>query len=176
MAGSRAGAKSFKFPAFRAVEDDPHHKVVREIFEAVLDAGWHEQYVAGAEGMAIRPVDERPVSAYDHVHFVAGMRRLRVGAAGRVDLDLHAPVFEYLCEPLSSGSRQQPNRLSDRRPASPCSSDALVHLVSSFRIASPEVFLSLGPLLVDDAVVGGVAAFTATHEHVLAEDALELCR
>src|SRR5687768_18193509 len=49
---SRAGAKSFGLPAFRAVEDDPHHKIVREIFEAVLDAGWHEQYVARAEGMA----------------------------------------------------------------------------------------------------------------------------
>src|SRR5215211_6854513 len=95
MAGSRAGAKSFGLPAFRAVEDDPHHKIVREIFEAVLDARWHEQYVAGAEGMAVRPVDERPVSTDHHVHFVAGMRRLRVGAAGRVDLDLHATVFEY---------------------------------------------------------------------------------
>src|SRR5215217_8542933 len=95
MAGSRAGAKSFGFPAFRAVEDDPHYKVIREIFEAVLDGGWHEQYVARAEGMALLPVEERSVSAYDHVHFVAGMRRLRVGAAGRVDLDLHAPVFEY---------------------------------------------------------------------------------
>src|SRR5687768_13585988 len=133
---SRAGAKSFGLPAFRAVEDDPHHKIVREIFEAVLDAGWHEQYVARAEGMAVLPVDERPVSAYDHVHLIAGMRRLRVAAAGRVDLDLHAPVFEYLCEPLSSGSWQPPHRLGDRRPASPCRSAAFVHLISSFRIAS----------------------------------------
>src|SRR5919112_2393194 len=113
MAGSRAGAKSFGLPAFRAIEDDPHHKVVHKIFEAVLDAGRHEQYVAGAEGMAVLPVDERPVSADDHVHFAAGMRGLRVGAAGRVYLDLHAPVFEYLCVPLSSGSWQPPHRLGD---------------------------------------------------------------
>src|SRR5215210_219457 len=134
MAGSRAGAKSFKFPAFRAVEDDPHYKVVREIFEAVLDAGWHEQYVAGAEGMALRPVDERPVSAYDHVHFVAGMRRLRVGAAGRVDLDLHTPVFVHLCEPLSPGAWQPSHRLGDRRPASPGQGIIFAHLASSFRM------------------------------------------
>src|SRR5215211_4133257 len=136
MAGSRAGAKSFRLPAFRTVEDNPHHKIVREIFKAMLDAGRHEQYVAGAEGMAVLPVDERPVSADDHVHFVAGMRGLRVGAAGRVDLDLHATVFEYLCEPLSSGSWQPPHRLSDRHPVSPCRSAAFAHLVSSLRIAS----------------------------------------
>src|SRR5215211_9305809 len=133
---SRARDASTGFSALWTVEDDPHHKVVREIFEAVLDAGWHEQYVARAEGMAVRPVDERPVSADDHVHFVAGMRRLRVGAAGRVDLDLHATVFEYLCEPLSPGPWQTSHRLGDRRPASPGQGITFAHLASSFRTAS----------------------------------------
>src|SRR5215204_4623777 len=146
MAGSRAGAWSSGLTAFRAVEDDPNGEIVGEVFEAVLGPSRHEQHVARTEGMALRPVDERPGSTDDHVQLVAGMRRLRVGAAGSVDLDLHAPVREYLCEPFSPWSWQSLHRVRDRRPASSGRSAAVAHLTSSFRMTSMRrLRLSLTP-------------------------------
>src|SRR5215204_5139783 len=147
MAGSRAGAWSSGLTAFRAVEDDPNGEIVGEVFEAVLGPSRHEQHVARTEGMALRPVDERAASTDDHVQLVAGMRRLRVGAAGSVDLDLHATVPQHLREPLSFGSRQPLYRLSYRRPASPGLGATVAHGASCFRIASirrPRLSLTSG--------------------------------
>src|SRR5215210_3592633 len=125
MAGSRAGARSFGLPAFWTVED----------LEAVFDVSGDEQHVARTEWAALRPVDELPAPAHDHVELVAGVRCLRVCATGSVDLDLHAPVPEHLREPFSAGPGQMLHGLIDRNPASSGPSASLTHLVS-FRIAS----------------------------------------
>ena len=91
---------------------------------------------------------------------------------GRVDLDLHAPVLEHPANrsPLlqvTAPSLRRPSRRASKVPPSHWS--PLLDSVDT----SPEVFSDLWPLVVDDAVVGGVATFAAAHQHVLAEDALE---
>ena len=49
------------FSTLWAVEDDPNGKVVREVFEAVLDAGGHEQYVARPEEWRSGPLINVPL-------------------------------------------------------------------------------------------------------------------
>src|SRR5215203_3768168 len=136
MAESRAGAGSSCLTALGTVEDDPHRKVVREVLEAMLDACWYEQHVAWTEWAALGSVDEFAAPAHDHVQLVAGVRRLRVCTARRVDLDLHAPVPKHPREPFSARSGQVLHGLLYRNPASPGPSAGLAHKISLLRILS----------------------------------------
>jgi hypothetical protein len=77
-------ATRVRFPAFGAVEEHPHEKVVAEFLETVDDARLGEQHVVRRDRMAIRTVDEPSASARDDIRLVARMRLLGVGAAGRV--------------------------------------------------------------------------------------------
>src|SRR5258708_4170842 len=90
--------------AFRTIEDDPYREVVRELLEAMLDSGGHEQQVARREGMALRAVHELAAARHDHVDLVAGVRLLRIGAARRVELDAQRSALEGDREALARGA------------------------------------------------------------------------
>src|SRR5918997_6535933 len=104
-------------PTFGAVEHHPHDKVVSEVLEAVLDAGRHEERVAGPEGVTLRSVDERAAPADHEVQLVPRVRFLRVPPARGVDLDLYGAVAHHLRKPLAVRPRQLLHRLPDRRPS-----------------------------------------------------------
>ena len=82
----------------------------------MLDPRGHQHQVAGAEGMALGPVQELAAAGDHHVHLVAGVRLLGIGPARRVELDAEAVALEGDREPLAGGARQLALQLGGREP------------------------------------------------------------
>src|SRR5215472_5524033 len=99
--------------AFGSVEDDPDDEVIGEVLESMLGVRGHEEDVAGSERPDPGPVAEVPLSLDHDVHLVARVRLLRVGSAGRVDLDVERAVLEHRRPSLPRRSRQPRERLLD---------------------------------------------------------------
>ena len=72
----------------------------------MLDAGRHEQDVAGVEGMSDRTIHEITASQGDHVDLVSRMRLLRINVTGSVELDRQCSSLEGCDESLTVGSRE----------------------------------------------------------------------
>src|ERR1700734_2629097 len=95
-----------RFAAFGSVEKHPGGEVVAEIEKAVLFTGRHKQHVAGAKCGFLAAPGEAPTAADDDVNFVAGMRRLGIVAAWRIQLNRQRAVAEQLDVALAVRARQ----------------------------------------------------------------------
>jgi hypothetical protein len=76
-------------------KDDPGGEVVREILEAVVDPGRHEERVAGREVLPLPVIEERALARHDDIKLVALVRPLPVPPDRPVDAHIPVAVIEH---------------------------------------------------------------------------------
>ena len=96
------------FTALRTVEDDPGLKRFAEIKKSVLDAGGHEEKIAGIEGNHLLSNLESSGTAYNHIAFVSAMRLLRVYPLRNIEFHLKPASFQPHVKPVSCCIRNVP--------------------------------------------------------------------
>src|SRR3954466_1643408 len=94
-----------------AVKQHPHGEVVCEVLEAVRFAGGGKQEVARLELLPRAFADILSAAPDDDIHFVAGVRLLRIDAVRRVDFELQAAVSKQGYKTLAALAGQSGQRL-----------------------------------------------------------------
>jgi hypothetical protein len=97
------------FATLGPIEENPDRKVVREVFEAVLDAGGNEQHVMRLKRLACPSANKFTSALRDYINFVAGMWRLWINDVRSIQFGYERTMLEDRNDVFFLGTGQTAN-------------------------------------------------------------------